>query len=230
MNLIVSLSIFLLIGPQLAVASTAPPVQTGEGNAFYSSVPSAYMDDPRRTEWQKPEKVVEHLLLKQGDTVADIGAGTGFFSMLFARKVGKNGVVYAVDIDENMVKHIGKRAKKEGLNNILPILAPADDPLLPKLSADLIFICDTYLFFNNREQYLSRLIDSMKNDGRLAIVSFNTRSEVPGAPPAHKMISRDQTVLEAYRAGFSLVAEFFFLPYHDFLVFEKRKFENRGAQ
>lgn len=194
-----------------------PPTDT----AFYSSVPTAYMDDPRRVEWQKPERVVEHLLIKQGDTIADVGAGTGYFTMMFARKTGHGGMVYAVDIDEKMLKHVEKRANREGLNNVKTIVAKPDNPGMPKTSFNLIFMCDTYLFLENRVLYLARLRDSLKKDGRLAIVSFNNNAEIPGAPPEHKMISRDKTVQEAEQAGFVLDAEYFFLPFQDFLVFVK---------
>lgn len=198
-----------------AETSTAP----GSSNSFTVSVPTSYMDDPRRVEWQLPEKVLDYLLLKEGDTVADVGAGTGFFSMKFAKRVGKRGLVYALDVDENMVKLIEKRAKKEGLANVRAKLAPFDSPGLAKGSADLIFICDTYLFLDNRAEYLQRVRESLKKGGRLAIVSFNYRADIPGAPPRHKMIPKEQTISEILQAGFSLEADLLFLPYQDFLLF-----------
>jgi ubiquinone/menaquinone biosynthesis C-methylase UbiE len=199
-----------------AAEASSPP---GSSNSFTVSVPTAYMDDPRRIEWQMPEKVLDNLQLKEGDTVADIGAGTGFFSMRFAKRIGKSGLVYALDVDESMVVQIEKRAKKAGLANVRAQLAPFDSPGLPKGTADLIFICDTYLFFENRTGYLQRVRESLKKGGRLAIVSFNYRAEIPGAPPRHKMISKEQTISEIRQAGFSLEADLLFLPYQDFLVF-----------
>jgi len=188
---------------------------------FYSSVSSTYMDDPRRNEWQKPDQVIEHLFIRPGETVADIGAGSGFFSMRFARKVGKTGLVYASDIDENMVKAIEQRTKKEGLGNIRAIHAKHDDPLVPHNTADIVFICDTYLFIDNRVQYLTRLKDSLKNDGRLAIISFNSQAEIPGAPPQKRMIPKQMVIKEALTAGYVLEADYYFLPFQDFLVFKK---------
>lgn len=199
--------------------STASQAETED--PFYSSVPSAYMDDPKRNEWQKPDQVIEHLLIKQGETVADIGAGTGFFTSKFAKKVGKNGTVYASDIDKKMVDFIEKRVKKEGLKNIKVIHAKADDPLIPKETTDLIFICDTYLFIEDRVNYLTHLRESLKKNGRLAIISFNPSAEVSGAPPLQRMISKSTVIKEAADAGFTLEADYFFIPSQDFMLFRK---------
>ncbi len=189
---------------------------------FYSSVPSAYMDDPRRNEWQKADQVIEHLFVKPGDTIADIGAGTGFFTLLFAKIVGKTGVVYASDIDEPMVRAIDKRAKNENLGNVRVILGKPDDPLIPRSVADILFICDTYLFIDNRVQYLAKLKDSLKTGGRLAIVSFNKAAEISGAPPPQRMIPKNVVIKEAVAAGYEQEADYLFLPYQDFLLFRKR--------
>ena len=120
------------------------------------------MESPDRVEWQKPEKVVDYLSINKGDTVADIGAGSGYFTVLFSKRVGDNGKVYAVDIEKGMIEYIEKRAQKEGLNNMNYILAKPDDPLLPKSSVDLIFICDTYHHIEKRGNYLKILKDVLK--------------------------------------------------------------------
>ena len=214
--------VFILIGQLLSAIGLAGAASKDEGITSHSSYPTAYEEDPRRLEWQKSEKVLDHLLIKQGDVIADIGAGTGYFTLLFAQRVGKKGLVYAVDIDENMVNYLAKRSKKQGLDNIKTILAPPHDPLLPKSSADLVFIADTYMFIENREQYLVRVRESLKKGGHLAIISFNRKAEIPGAPPPQMMISKERTIQEAGRAGFLLEADYFFLPYQDFMVFIKR--------
>ncbi len=215
-----------LIGLLLLMATRGqaaePAAGQGKGNSFTVSVPTAYMDDPRRGEWQQPGKVLDYLLIRSGDVVADIGAGTGYFTLQFAKRVGTGGVVYAVDVDPGMISLIEQRAKKEGHGNVRGILAALDDPGLPKGGADLIFICDTFLFFDNRGDYLLRLRDRLKPHGRVAIVSFNYKAEIPGAPPRHKMVSKEQTVAEMEKAGFALEADFLFLPYQDFLIFTKR--------
>jgi ubiquinone/menaquinone biosynthesis C-methylase UbiE len=210
-----SLIFLVLLGsPALA----APPDMN---DPFYSSVPSAYMDDPRRAEWQKADQVIEALFIKPGETVADIGAGTGFFTLNFARKVGKTGMVYASDIDDTMVRTIAKRAKTEKLANIRAIHGKTDDPLIPVSTADVIFICDTYLFIDSRVQYLTRLKNSLKPGGRLAIISFNSSAEIPGIPPLQRMIQKNVVIKEAVEAGYALEADYFFLPFQDFLLFRK---------
>ena len=214
MNRTIGILLVVIIGQFITCAVLAGATPKA-GGSVTSSYPAAYEEDPRRLEWQKAEKVIDHLLVRQGDVIADIGAGTGYFSRLFAQRVGKTGLVYAVDVDESMVNYLEKRSKEAGLNNIKAILSPPDDPLLLRSAVDLIFICDTYMFIENRGQYLTRLLDSLKSGGRLAIVSFNQKAEIPGAPPPHRMISRDRTVKEAEKAGFVLEAEYFFLPYQD---------------
>ncbi|GAM11246.1 aklanonic acid methyltransferase DauC [Geobacter sp. OR-1] len=205
-----------------AVACLADAASQDSGKSFYSVVPTATMDDPRREVWQKPAKVLDQLRVKSGDIVADIGAGTGYFTMLFAERVGNQGVVYAVDVDQSMTEHIAKRIKNEGVANVKVILAPPNDPLLPKASSDLVFLCDTYIFIENRGEYLSRLRDVLKSTGRLAIVSFNMKGEIPGAPPPRKRAPREAIIQEVESAGFAMEAEYFFLPYQYFLVFGKK--------
>ena len=178
-------------------------------------------ENPGRAVWQKPEKVVEQLSIKPGSVIADIGSGSGYFSVLLAKKTGARGTVYAVDNDSEMNAYLEKRVINEGHANIRPVLSKKDDPLLPKGAVDLVFICNTYMFIEKREQYLTRLKDNLKNDGRLAIISFN-RIETPEGPPLHTRVSREKTIQEAQKAGFALEAEYFFLPYQHFLVFVKR--------
>lgn len=199
---------------------------SGEGvSSFYSrNSPEALIqlyEDPRRQEWQKPQHVVDQLSLKPGEVVADIGAGTGYFSVLFAEKVAGSGTVYAVDIDRNMLEYVSRRVKKEGLSNIKSVLAKSDDPMLAKDSADLVFICNTYMFVTNRGNYLAKLKNSLKNNGRLAIISYNL-VDSPEGPPIHTRVSRGSTIKEVVNAGFVLDVEYFFLPYQHFLVFKKQ--------
>ena len=184
---------------------------------------SAYiqaLEDPSRNEWQKPEDVVRHLGLKPGETVADIGAGSGYFTVRLARAVGPGGKVYAVDIDHGMLNYIEQRAREERLANIQTVLADPHDPKLPGSSVDLIFICDTLHHISGREKYYPLLARGLKPGGRFVDVDFQKRP-LPIGPPLEMKIAKSAVVDEAKAAGFHLEKEFDFLPYQYFLVFQR---------
>lgn len=215
-------SLLLVVFAGQLWCSVAMGADPASGNmSGFSVVPTATMDDPRRYEWQKPEKVMDSLLIRKGNVVADVGAGTGFFTVLFAQRVGTGGTVLAADIDPDMLAKIDRRAKKAGLANIKTIQATPDNPQLKAGTVDLIFMCDTYVFLDDRVQYLTRLRNGLKKGGRLAVVSFNMKDEIPGAPPPNRRVSREQIIGETVQSGFVLEAEYFFLPYQYFLVFAK---------
>ncbi|OGV95471.1 MAG: hypothetical protein A3I04_03890 [Nitrospinae bacterium RIFCSPLOWO2_02_FULL_39_110] len=176
------------------------------------------MESPDRAEWQKPKKVVDYLAIRDGDVIADIGAGSGYFSVLLSKRVGDSGRIYAVDIENEMIEYIEKRAKKERLNNIKTILSKSDDPLLLESSIDLIFICDTYHHIEGRDNYLKILKKVLKKNGRLAIVDFHV-VDTPVGPPLNIRISKDKIMGEILKAGFKLEADYYFLPYQYFLIF-----------
>ncbi len=175
-------------------------------------------EDPARAEWQRPDKVLDYLLIKKGYQVADIGAGTGYFTVLFSKRVGGSGTVYAVDVERRMLDYIKDRAEKKGLHNITEILADRDDPLLRKSSLDLIFICNTYYNFRNKVQYLKKLKDCLKKGGRLAVIEEKLNSK-RDRPPLHKRRAQEKVVNEAIQAGFRLEADIDVLPYQYFLIF-----------
>jgi len=111
-----------------------------------------------RDEWQYPAQVVDSLGIRQGDHIADLGSGSGYFTFSLAKAVGPTGKVYAVDVDSKMNEYLAKRVKKEGYGNIEIILAKYDDPLLPESGVDLIFICNTYHHLENRVSYFTTVI------------------------------------------------------------------------
>src|SRR5262249_11599845 len=98
---------------------------------------------PERASWQKPDEVVQALGVKNGDVVADIGAGTGYFTRRFAKAVEPDGKVYAVDVAADVLDYLKERADQEGLRNIVTIVSRDDDPMLPQGAVDLAFFCDT---------------------------------------------------------------------------------------
>lgn len=174
-----------------------------------------------RDEWQKPEEVVAALGLKPGQTVADIGAGSGYFSVRLARAVGPQGKVYAVDIQQDLMDHLAARAKKEGLGNLEPTLGSPEDPALAASSVDLIFICDVVHHIENRQAYYAKLAKALRPGARIAIVDFYKR-ELPVGPGVEMKIAKGAMIAELEQAGFALEGEHGFLPHQYFLVFGRR--------
>jgi SAM-dependent methyltransferase len=172
-------------------------------------------DDPARAAWQKPDEVIGALGLASDAKVADIGAGTGYFSSRLARAV-PGGRVYAVDAEPDMVRYLGDRAKREGLANLVPVQAGSRDPMLPE-PVDLALLVDVYHHVPARVQYFEGLRGRLRPNGRLAIVDF--RLDSPRGPPRAARIAPERVKEELGRAGYALVAEHGFLPDQYFLVF-----------
>ncbi len=178
----------------------------------------AVFDDPSRDAWQKPDRVVAELALRPGMSVADVGAGTGYFEKRLADAVGPSGTVFAVDTEPKMVEHLKERARRERTPNVVPVLANPDDPRLPDGGVDLVLLCDTYHHVDDRIEYLRRLRGRLKPGGRVAIVDFHKRPLPVGPPPEHKL-SREEILAELHEAGWTLARESDLLPYQYFLVF-----------
>lgn len=173
-------------------------------------------DDPERDQWQMPDRVIDALALRAGQTVADIGAGTGYFTVRLA-KAAAAPRVYAVDIEPAMVQYVRQRAAKEGLSNVIAVQAGSEGPNLPE-PVDLVLIVDTYHHIPSRVEYFSALRKSIKPGGRLAIIDF--RKGVPGGPPDEFRFTTDQISGELADAGFVLQQQHEFLPRQIFLVYQ----------
>jgi ubiquinone/menaquinone biosynthesis C-methylase UbiE len=176
------------------------------------------LEDPSRDAYQKPDQVVEALGLRPGEVVADIGAGTGYFALRFARAVGDKGRVFAVDISPEMIRHMNHRIRDEGVNNVVTVLADPDDPLLPDASVDWFVIVDTWHHIEDQEAYLQRMKRMLRPGGHVAHIDFQKR-DLPVGPPLSMKIAREDLVRQMQAAGFRLQREHGFLPYQYFLVF-----------
>lgn len=170
-------------------------------------------DDPVRDAWQMPDRVVATLALKAGQSVADIGAGTGYFLMRLAKSAAAPAV-YAVDIESKMVEYLKGRVAKEGLKNVTAVQAGADSPNLPT-PVDTILIVDAYHHIGNRVEYFRKLRASIKPGGQLAIVDF--RKDAPDGPPVEFRFTADQISAELEKAGYCLTMSHAFLPRQLFL-------------
>lgn len=174
-------------------------------------------DDPKRDAWQKPHEVIQALALKPDAVIADVGAGTGYFSARLANMTPK-GRVYAVDIEPDMVKYLAERAKREGLKNLTAVAGQPDDPKLPQ-KADLALFVDVYHHIENRDRYFRKLAGSLKPGGRIAVIDF--RMDSPDGPPKAARIAPDRVKAEMKSAGYELAQEHAFLPNQYFLVFQR---------
>lgn len=180
----------------------------------------ARFEEPSRTVWQKPEAVVEFLKLQPGQRVADIGAGSGYFTRRFAEVVGPQGKALAVEIEKGFFPYIQQTAEELGLDNLVTHLARPDDPLLEEGSLDMIFICDTLHHIENREPYYQKLHQALKPGGRLVVVDFFKNRDIPVGPGPKMRLSWSRVKWEMERAGFSPQVEMGLLPYQYIVVGE----------
>ena len=182
--------------------------------------PKAYiaaLDDPKRDAYQKPHEVMQALMVKEGEVVADIGAGSGYFSTRLAHHVGASGRVYAVDVSPDMIRHLHARVRDMRLLNVSPILAPADDPLLPQ-PVDRFLIVNVWHHIDNQARYLALMKKQLKPGGQVVMIDFHKR-ELPVGPPVAMKIAREDLLQQMQANGFQRVTEHTFLPYQYFLVF-----------
>ena len=183
--------------------------------------PKAYialLEDPQRDAYQKPHEVIMALDLNEGDVVADVGAGSGYFAFRLAHHVGDKGRVYAVDINPDMIVYMNRRIRDLPLKNVVTVLAAPDDPLLADASVDRFFICDTWHHIGNQTQYLALMKKMLRPGGQVIMIEFH-KKELPVGPPVEMKIAREDLVRQMETNGFKLAKEHTFLPYQYFLVF-----------
>lgn len=179
---------------------------------------------PGRDVYDKRLDVVKALRLKPGMSVADIGAGTGFYSLLFAEEVGPDGKVYAVDIAEGFISFIRQRAAEKGVSNIKGVLSSQKDTKLDPGSIDLAFVCDTYHHFEYPKTMLASIKKALRPGGSLVIIDFIKDPEVSsGWVMSHVRLNREAVIKEIEQAGFRLEAAPNILKSNYFLKFAKKE-------
>lgn len=173
-------------------------------------------DDPERYQWQKPDEVIKNMKIQDKDVVADIGAGTGYFSFRIAKDY-PSAKVYAADIEDEMIDYLASQAKERGLSNLKTAKIQPNDPTLPE-KANIVLIVNTLHHIDDRVNYLKHLKNQMAASGRVALVDF-TKASPKGPPVAHR-INPSEAITQFKDAGFSLVEEFKFLPDQYFQIFQ----------
>lgn len=161
-----------------------------------------------REVYAKRKEIVAHCMLKPGMTVADVGAGTGLFTRLFAAEVGDKGKVYAVDIAKNFLDHIARTAKEQKLTNIEPVLCTATSCELKPNSVDLVYVCDTYHHFEFPSRTLASIHRALKPGGQLVVIDFH---RIPGKSREwtlnHVRAGQEVVEKEIAEAGFKKTGE-----------------------
>jgi predicted methyltransferase len=177
------------------------------------------LEPPDREAWQKPDQVMDALHIAEGTTVADLGAGGGWFTSRLARRVGQNGRVYAVDVQQLMIQAIVRRMQREGLTNVTPVLGDYDDPRLPAdAQPDAVLIVDAYHEMAHPVVLLRNVMRTLKPRGRIGIIDYREGEGGPGPGPEER-VPPGVVIAQAEAAGLKLVEQHKFLPYQYFLIF-----------
>ena len=219
---IIAIAALALLGLGLLWAGSAP-AQQGHAHERMPNVMEYIdrLDRPERDQEQKPAQVVDALGLNPGMRVADLGAGSGYFTRRFVEAVTETGKVYVIDVEPEALKYV----EDSLIHTHRPfeaefILARPDNPKIPVESVDLIFVCNTYHHLEDRTVYFRNTRSSLKPGGRIVIIDYyhDDRSGELGFPKRH-LIARDKVVEEMTGAGYRLAKEHTFLPKQYFLEF-----------
>ena len=180
---------------------------------------AGWLDRPEREREEQPRKAIEMMQLRPTDVVADIGAGSGYFTFRIAEKVPR-GKVLAVDIQPEMLDIINKRAKAQNVQNVEAVLGREDDPVLPEGGVDVVLMVDAYHEFEHPREMMLAVTKALKPGGR--VIDIEYRGEDPDVPikELHKM-TEAQAVKEMQAVGLRHVKTLKDLPQQHFMVFEK---------
>jgi SAM-dependent methyltransferase len=194
---------FFLVAAQKPAQSPAASGEQRKTSEPYTGDLSIF-ESPGRDERLQINRVMEILGIAPGTTVADIGAGSGWFTVRAAKRVGEAGVVYAVDINPEAIQYIGERAQKERLANVKTILSKVDDALLPAGAVDVVLLLKTYHEVAQPVVLLRNLRASLRPGAKVAIIDRNGNGENHG-------VARDVVIREAAQAGYKLLEQYDFV-------------------
>jgi ubiquinone/menaquinone biosynthesis C-methylase UbiE len=217
---LILLCLTLVILPLSVAAQDAVPRDEHEMHRLHND-PKAYigaLEDPKRDEYQKPQEVMTALAITPGEIIADIGAGSGYFTFRLAHHVGDKGKVYAVDVSPDMILHINRRIRELDVSNVVSVLSDPDDPLLPDHSIDRFFFSESWHHIENQTKYLELMKRMLKPAGQIVMIDFQ-KKDLPVGPPLQMKIAKEDLIKQMQSHGFRLQKEYTFLPYQYFLIF-----------
>jgi precorrin-6B methylase 2 len=180
-----------------------------------------WLERPERSREENPERAIDALRIARGSVVADVGAGSGYYTVRLARRVGPTGKVYATDIQREMLALIERRIKKDDIRNVELVLGTEADPGLPDGALDLILMVDVYHELSRPQAMLDKLKASLKPEGRLVLIEFRKEDQTVPIRFEHKMsVAEARQELDA--DGFVLQETIDVLPWQHILVFRAK--------
>jgi ubiquinone/menaquinone biosynthesis C-methylase UbiE len=203
----------------LVPVMTAVPGARQHGRLFPPDM-LGVLEGPDRAAWQRPDQIMDALRLREGSVVADIGAGGGWFTIRLADRVGPNGVVYAEDVQPQMIESIKRRVARAQLTNVRFVSGTKRDPRLPA-PVDAALIVDAYYEMEQPRVMLSNIAAAVKPEGLIGIVEFKKDGWGPG-PPMDERVDPERVIADADAVGLRLVSKDTYLPYQYLLVFAKK--------
>lgn len=210
----------VLVLAALVLTATSAWAQSGSHSRLFPPSDLGLLEAPDRDLWQRPDQVMDAMGIADASVVADIGAGSGWFTIRLARRVGPQGLVYAEDVQPEMINAITRRVQREGLTNVRAVRGQNSDPRLPPRSLDAILVVDAYHEVEDRVTMLTNLARALKPQGRIGVVDFKLDGTGPGPSPEER-VSPDVVVKDAAKAGLRLVSQEPFLQYQYLLIFGK---------
>jgi predicted methyltransferase len=209
------ISAAILLGVPWRAATSA---QSAARGPLFPPENLGVLESPDRDEWQQPDRIMDELRIGAGSRVADIGAGGGWFTVRLARRVWPNGIVYAEDIQRQMIEAIERRVRDQGLTNVHTILGTAADPKLPS-GLNAVLMVDTYTQVGDPVGLLRQIGAALSPTGLLGVVDFTRDGAGGPGPQLSERVDPEIVIRAAAQAGLVLRARGAFLRYQYFLVF-----------
>lgn len=229
------LAALLLFNGSLVCAAPPAPYETRaehdpDGIAkFYLGREIAHVMGPGGVPWlerarreieERPQLVIDALEIKPGDTIADLGAGSGYYSFRIAPLVGERGTVLAIDVEPRMLRIVSERARRDGIKNVTTVLGTPSDPNLEPNSIDLLFMVDVYHELEFPFEVMTKVREALKPGGRVALIEYRAEDPAVMIKPVHKMSER-QVIRELTAAGFRHQKTVRTLPLQHLVLFQK---------
>ncbi|MFC2156920.1 class I SAM-dependent methyltransferase [Acidobacteriota bacterium] len=213
-QLFVVLFVYLYVAPSMSLTwVNQDHKHINESRSHYEERLERHKD---RWYWQMPRRVMNELMIGPGMSVADVGAGIGYFTLRLSERVGETGKVYASDIDQGGLDFLDERRKEANLENIHIIHGKENDPMIPDVSVDLVMIVNTIQFVKEKTEFLDNIRKSLKQNGRLVFVQWNAEkmdSELPGWGKDDRELYTLHTMLRMiYEADYEVLEIKDFLP------------------